>query len=282
MSTPEQDLATRLDPGRRGPEAPEDPRRSLPGRRGKAEWRQIILDDLGGEGVDPDLTERQLDAAILRALECWNQYRPLTTWFPFSVPSVLSGAENGFVIEFFAEEARTDDARFPVGFVRNVLDVRFIDRDRRILGPHVGSREGYFLRWGFQGPRLFFQLQVGERVYERLTGTRPDWRWDPDSRRLFLSVPSRDVLVMVLASRERRLTEINYDRWTDFRRLAVASAKRTLARVLGARGDAPGPAGAIRTDHKELRQEAKDEWKAIEEGKLARALSSVPPVGYIG
>lgn len=265
----------------RGPEAAEDVRRGLPYCRTREDWRQVILDDLGGEGVDADLTERNLDAALNRALECWNQYRPLTTWYPFSVPSVLSGAENGFVIEFFADEARTDDRRYPYGFVRNVLDVRFVDRDRRILGPHVGSREGYFLRWGFQGPRLFFQLHVGERVYERLTGTRPDWRWDPSSRRLFLSVPSRDVLVMVLASRERKLDEINFDRWTDFRRLAVAAAKRILARIQGQFPKIPGPAGNIETDAPELRQEAKEEWKEIED-KLQRALSSVPPVGYIG
>ena len=86
---------------------------------------------------------------------------------------------------------------------------------------------------------------------------------------------------MVLTSRERRLNEINYDRRADFRKLSVAEAKYVLARTLGSRGDPPGPAGRIRTDHKELRQESKDEKKEIET-KLARSLSSVPPVGYIG
>jgi len=37
--------------------------------------------------VDPDLTEAQLDAAIQRALECWNKYRPKTRWYPFDLPA---------------------------------------------------------------------------------------------------------------------------------------------------------------------------------------------------
>lgn len=262
------------------PVAREDATIRLPTSRTRAEWRQVILDDLGGEGVDPDLTCRQLDAALLRALEMWNKYRPIKTWYPFEVPSVLSGAEAGFEINFFGSEALVDNRRYPCGFVRNVLDVRFVDRDRRILGPHTGSREGYFLRWGFQGPRLYFQLQVGERTYERLTGTRPDWRWDPESRVLSLSVPSRDVLVMVYTSRDRHLHEIRYDRISDFRRLAVASAKRILSRVLS-RGPIPGPQGEIFLDWRELRDEAKEEQREIEE-MLQISLSSVPPAGYIG
>jgi len=261
--------------------APENSLIDLPTRRTVAEWREVILEDLGGEGVDPDLNEKQLDSALRRALELWNKHRPLTTWFPFEVPTVSSGAENGFRIDFFGSEAMVDNRKYPTGFIRNVLNVTFIDRDHRVTGKRTGAGDSFFTRWGYQGPRLFFEMQVGERTYERMTGTRPDWRWDPSSRSLFLAAPSRDVLIMVLASRDRRLTEICYDRLIDFRRLAVASAKRTLARVLGSRGPVPGPAGNIETDARELRQEAKEEWDKIEES-LQVSLSSNPPAGYIG
>jgi hypothetical protein len=240
------------------------------------EWRRKILDDLGGEGVDPDLTEGQLDAALERALECYNKYRPQLTWFPFDVP-----AAETTVINFFADPAMKDESGNPFGFVRTVLDVVFSDRNRRILGPRAGFLEGYYLRWGYQGPRLFFQLHSGERSYERMTGSRPDWQWDIASRKLFISCPSRDVRVMVLCSRERRLEEVRYDQETDFRRLSVASAKRILARVLGSRGPIPGPAGDIDTDHEFLRAEAGAEWKEIEDG-LKRSITSVPPMRYIG
>lgn len=234
----------------------------------RAEWRRRILEDLGGEGVDPDLTEAQLDAAIQRGLECWNKYRPCTRWYPFDLPA--------------AETTRTDFFAQPEqAFVRGVLEVQFTDRNRRILGPRAGFLEGYYLRWGYQGPRLFAQLHAGERTYERLTGSRPDWRWDPESRVLFFSNPSRDLRAMVLVAWERRPEDIPYHHETDFRRLIVASAKRTLARVLGARGPYPGAAGNIETDALLLREEADREWKETED-RIATALISVAPPGYIG
>jgi hypothetical protein len=243
------------------------------------EWRKKILDDLGGEGVDSDLNESQLDAALTRALECWNKYKPWLMWFPFDVPAAETTS-----IKFFAEEEQNDPLKHPYTAVANVLDVQFSDRNRRILGARAGFLEGYYMRWGYQGPRTFFELHTGERLYERLTGSRPDWYWDAASRTLFLTCPSRDTRAMVLCSRARKLEELRYDHETDFRRLAVASAKRTLARVLGGRtvgGGFPGPAGAIETDAKELRVESESEWKEIED-KLARAPLSVPPPGYIG
>lgn len=239
-------------------------------------WHRKILEDLGGEGVDPDLTAGQLDAAIERALECYNKYRPMLMWFPFDVP-----AAETTTIDFFADPLMNDPQGNPFGFVRTVLSVQFSDRNRRIQGARAGFMEGYYLRWGTQGPRLFFQLQVGERNYERMTGSRPDWQWDANSRKLFISAPSRDVRAMVLCSRERHVEEIRYDQETDFRRLCVASAKRTLARVLGSRGPLPGPAGDIDTDHEFLRAEGGAEWKEIEDG-LKRAITSVPPMQYIG
>jgi|CXWL01.1.fsa_nt_gi hypothetical protein len=242
----------------------------------RAEWRQRILDDLGGEGVDPDLTEGQLDAALARALECLNKYKPFGMWFPFEVP-----AAETIRITFFAEDPQVDPLGHPYTYVENVLDVQFSDRNRRIIGPRAGFLEGYYLRWGYQGPRTFFQLHVGERLYERMTGSRPDWRWDPATRNLYLSCPSRDTRVVVYATRKRYVEEIRYDYETDFRRLAVASAKRTLARVLGSRGAMKHPTGDIQMDDKELRAEAKDEWAEIET-VLRRSLASIPPPGYVG
>jgi hypothetical protein len=239
-------------------------------------WRRRILDDLGGEGVDVDLTPKQLDAALERAMECWNKYRPYLAWFPFDVP-----AGETTIIDFFKDPRQTEPDKHPYTYVRNIVTVEFTDRNRRILGPRAGFLEGYYLRWGYQGPRLFYQLHTAERLYERMTGSRPDWKWDPATRRLMLSNPSRDLRAMVLASRERKLEELSYDNTTDFRRLAVASAKRTLARVEGARPTIPGASGNIETDAKELRSEAKEEWDVIEH-KLEHSLAAVPPMEYIG
>jgi len=243
----------------------------------REEYRRQILEELGGEGVDVELSEQNLDHALKRALQLWNKHRPLLAWFPFDVPTSQT-----LPITFFKRGCPQADAQGnPYGFVQRVLDVEFSDRDRRALGAGSGVLSSTYLRWGYQGPRLFFELHVAERNYERLTGTRPDWRWDAGSRVLYLMSPARNTRAMVLTSRRRQLDEIPPDHEHDFVTVAVGYAKRTAARILGSRGAIPGPAGAIDTDASELRSEGKEEINEIRE-KLEAAQSSVPPPRYIG
>ncbi len=261
--------------GRVYPRAPADGSGTIPGSMTRAEWRDAILEDLGGEGVDVELSERQLDFALKRALALWSKHRPLLCWFPFSVP-----ATETMYVDFTCGH-QSDNNLHPDTWVRNVLDVVWQDQDRRVLGARSGFLSGYYLRWGYQGPRLFFELHTAERTYERLTGSRPGWYWEAGARRLYLSAPSRDVRAMVLTSRPRLLEEIPPDHEEDFLKAAVARAKRILSRVLMARGPIPGAAGEITTDATDLRSEAKQEWDEVVEN-LERALASVPPPRYIG
>lgn len=251
-----------------------------PGYRNREEFRYQILEELGGEGVDVELAEKNLDHALKRALQMWNKHRPLLAWFPFEVP-----AQDTVVVTFFRHGGPTADERGnPYGFVKRVLDVEWSDQDRRVVGGStglVGSGGSYFMRWGYQGPRLFFELSVGERTYERLTGSRPDWRWDPGTRTLYLMSPSRNTRAMVLTSRPRLLEEISHDHESDFITLACGYAKTVLARILGSRGPIPGAAGPIETDSADLRQEGKDQIAEVRE-MLQGAQSSVPPPRYIG
>jgi len=240
----------------------------------REEWHRRILEELGGDGVDPELSVNQLDAALRRALELWNRYRPCRAWYPFDIPSAET-----VIISFFADEARTVPAS--PEYMRSVVRVDFSDRDRRVVGPRTGFLEGYYLRWGFEGPRLFFQLQVAQRRYERLTGSRPDWFWNPADRLLYVSSPGRDTRIMALVTREMKLEEVPYDQVSEFLKAATARAKYFLARTLGSKGPIKGPGGNIETDAAELRQEGKDEWREVEE-KLANAISSGPTPGYIG
>jgi hypothetical protein len=217
------------------------------------EWRKRILDQLGGEGVDVELTETQLDAAIQRALELWAKHRPFTRWYPFDLPA------SSTVISFFSEAAT------------------FIDNDHAAAGPVDSFDE----RWGFAGGRVFFQMQVWERTQERLTGTRPDWQWNPDERKLYISTQSRRQRCMVLCARERRLDEIEYYHESDFLKAAVAAAKMVLARVLGSMGDIPGPAGPIQTDHAKLGEDGKNEWNELVT-KFEASVASYPPPRWVG
>lgn len=246
------------------------------GHMTKEEWRNAILEDLGGEGVDVELSEQQLDFCIKRALALWAKHRPLKMWFPFSI-----AASETVCISFFNQEALRDNRVAPETWVRGVRDVIFSDQDRRTLGARSGFLSGYYLRWGYQGPRLFYELHTAERTYERLTGSRPGWYWEAGSRNLFISAPSRDVRALVLAIRPRLIEEIPPDHEDDFLQAAVARAKRIAARVLGSRGPIPGAAGEIRTDAAELRREAKEEWDEVR-ARLAASLAGTPTPRYIG
>lgn len=242
----------------------------------REEWRNRIRADLGGEGVDIELTETQCDDALARALELFNRHRPQLAWFPFEV-----NAAETTVISFFNEVEQKDEHLSPYGYVRNVLNVQFQDRSRRVPGARGGFLQGYYLRWGYEGPRVFYEIHTGMRLYEKLTGSRPDWYWDKNSRKLYIYNPTRDVNCMVLCSRERKLEEITYDMESLFLQAATARAKSILARILGSRGPFPGPAGNIVTDAKELRKEGKEEWEAVVK-KLEVSLASYPPPQYIG
>lgn len=240
----------------------------------REEWRRRILEELGGDGVDPELSASQLDSCLRRALELWDRYRPCRMWWPFDIP-----ASETAVISFFADEAHTS----PAGpdYVRNIIRVDFSDRDRRLLGPRAGFLEGYYLRWGFEGPRLFFQLHMAQRRYERLTGSRPDWYWNPTDRKLYISSPGRDTRAMVLATRENNLEGIPYDHVSLFLQAATARAKYILARTIGSKGPIAGGGMRIETDAQLLRDEGREEWKDVSD-QLQNSMLAVPPPGYLG
>lgn len=244
----------------------------------RQDWRQRILDKLGDDGVDVELTTRQLDAALQRALELWAKHRPLRKWFPFDIPSA-----DTIVIDFFAEPEQTDDRRNPLTHIRNVVDVEFQDEQRRSIlgGQRAGFLEGFYLRWGSQGPRIFYQMHVAERRYEKMTGTRPDWWWEPEERKLYISSPGRNTRIMALTTRARTLGEIPYYNESDFLTLATAAAKEMLGRVLGSLGPSiPGPAGPIETEAADIKSEGKDEWKEVK-AMLENSLASMPPPTWV-
>src|SRR5690606_12603840 len=115
------------------------------GNMTREEWRDAILEDLGGEGVDVELSEKQLDFCLKRALGLWNKHRPFLCWFPFVVPATQT-----CVVDFFSDALRSDPNAHPDTFVKRVLDVTWQDSDRRILGAQSGILSGQYLRWGYQ------------------------------------------------------------------------------------------------------------------------------------
>jgi hypothetical protein len=117
---------------------------------------------------------------------------------------------------------------------------------------------------------------------ERFTGTQPDWYWEPDSRELYLYIPSRPIRVMALFSKPKVLTDIRYDEEHQFEDLALAHAKIIAANILQQAGDVPGPHGeAIGSNAETWRQEGQDKIEKLEE-ELANSVMSYAPPKWVG
>lgn len=229
----------------------------------KQEWQQRILDDLGADAVDVELTPRQLDVALRRAIQTWNRFRPELRWLTLG-----DFGPTGTIIFTLTESE--------IGEI-GVLDVEFADQDYPVVLP-AALASTQTIMWGRSGPRIFFQYLVTERTMERFTGTQPDWYWEPDSRELYLYIPSRPVRVMALFSRPRTVESIRNDEEHQFEDLALAHAKIIAANILQQAGPVPGPHGSeISSNAETWRQEGQDKITALEEELKASVMSYAPP-----
>jgi len=229
----------------------------------RADMRRRILDDLADEGVDVELSDRQIDMAIRRALQLYTKHNPLSQWFNLGIIG----------------PTKTAVISFPNVGLAGIVDVVFDDIDPQTR-PYV-MPSTYEMRWGIRGPRLFFELHVAERRMERFAGESPDWYWEPTQQLLYIYTPTRAVKVMGLILKQVTLEDIKPQQEEDFEKLCVGHAKFLLARILGKYGSIPGAQGEITTDADTLRAESKEEIAEIRE-RLERSLKSVPPPRLIG
>jgi hypothetical protein len=233
------------------------------------EWRAHILDDLGNDGLDIELTERQLDTALRRSIQLFNRYKPHVRWLNL-------GEVTGVGTTYF-ELTETD-----VGEI-GVLDVEFADRTPYgPIVPLVGST--LTLRWGRRGPRIFFQRTVDQRRMERFTGTQPSWWWDSEENILYVTAPDRQVKVMALFTLSRHPwgEDIRFDEEHQFEDLAVAYAKILVADILQQAGDTiPGPQGEIGSNADQWRTEGNETIERIRT-ELANSVRGVPPPHWVG
>lgn len=238
----------------------------------RAEWRRRILDSLADEGVDVELSERQLDAALRKALQLYAKYQPNFKWYNLGQvgPTDTQIFDSG------------TGSQIPDVGQAGVVDVVFQDIPplTRALSPLAYPVSATFLV-NMEGPRRYAELRVSQREKEMFTGQDPDWYWEKEEEKLYIYSPARPVQVMALVLITKTLEDIKDYNEADFEKAAVAHAKYLLARILGKFGSIPGPQGEITTDAESLRTEAREELEAVE-GTLARSLRSVPPPRFIG
>jgi hypothetical protein len=231
------------------------------------EWRKHLKEDLGGDGVDVELTKDNLDTALRRAIQIWNRWRPILHWLDLGE---IAGGTSYMTLQ-------QDEAG-----ISGVLDVHFTDSDQGPLAP-MPNVQTLQLRWGRRGARIFFQRLIDMRRMERFSGTAPDWWWDSAERILYIYCPSRPVKAMALfcADRAKNGEDIRYDEEALFEELALGFTKVLAADILEQAGAVPGPQGEIGSNAQTWRErgEAMIE-KVVEELKTSHR--SFPPPKWIG
>lgn len=231
------------------------------------EWREHLRGDLGGDGVDVELTGDNYKTALRRAVQVWNRYRPHLRWLNLGI---IAGGTS-------AMELLEDT----IG-ICGVLDIRFADSDQGPLSPMPDVWQ-LQLRWGRRGARIFFKRWTDLRRMERFSGTQPDWWWDADDNFLYLYNPSRPVKAMALFARQRARygEDIRYDEEALFEDLAEGYAKVLAADILEQAGEVPGPQGAIGSNAERWRERGNEAIDKVIE-KLETSLKSAPPPVWCG
>jgi hypothetical protein len=226
-----------------------------------AEWRLKIIASLGGVGWNVELTEPTLDHALWQTMALYNKYRPKVEWRP------LGEITGDRVFDFSDEDTGV-----------NVKDVKFKRQelgDRTRLGL---SYSGHLLPFGLRGARMAHKSAVAQDRHRSLLGVQPDWRWDAEGRKLY--VTAFDALMPVLATAlvlvPHRLEAIGYALEYDFLEGAVGHAKLIVGRQLVKYGPIPSAQGGISLDGATLKTEGRDAVKEYAK-MLDNNIMRVPP-----
>lgn len=235
-----------------------------------AEWRNLILESLGGEGWNVELSEQNLDHAIYRALTLFSKYTPIWDVRPLGPITIdLSTVVVGKIAKVF------DFSDEPEG--KRVVDVKFQRNTIKYYSPfHRPFTDEYR---GLREPRRVYKNHVANDRHNHFLGSNPTWQWDETSRQLFISAPSPliGVNAAALLLSPWDIEKIPYHQEYDFLEAAIGFSKQILARILGKFGDIPASQGGISFDASELRSEGFEQVKEIE-SKLDRSLvGKLPP-----
>lgn len=245
---------------------------AMPNTLTVAEIRKRILQNLGSDSLDVELTELQLDVAIRQALQTYEKFQPIMDWFFVDLPSSTQSVS----VDFF------DSPDKKKKMIRNVVDVRFASLNN-IPSPStsISRYMNVHIQANMRFPRLFLQYEWSDARHERFLNAQPDWFWDTEQGKLWLWNPGMPRKAMILGVKAMDVTDIKIRQETDFEKLATAKAKYILARVQSSLGNVPGAGGPIESDGAQLRTEAKEEENEVL-AMLKRSLKSVPACKYIG
>ena len=197
---------------------------------------------LGWPTVVVELDDTQLNDCVLDALRLFNRYLQVVK------SNVSKDRSTGTYIVLDADVRGVYDVKFLWGEAqRDILKMNVFEILTRMSYPPFALGEWYMLRQYYE-------------MFQRLRGSDPDWRYDPESRRLYLDcysgpydvcyLTSHDITVasILAGSRKRYLSE--------FLATCTAYAKKRVAYIRRRFGGVPAPAGTLALDGDAMAAEA--------------------------
>lgn len=212
--------------------------REWTGDRGDSALKEWILRKLGCDVIDVELTDPQLDDAILEAKEHWLEWVGMARSVELDVqsgnqeyPADLLGPDVNSVIDVYFD-AYDDSLRDVFGWA----DVE--------INPFQWTWEG---RGGYSA---IVQYNQYREIARGITSSDKDWEWDKSRRMLVISPrynQSRKIMVVYL-SRCFDYDYLEMYEWSLFRQYALAKGMQNLAFIRSKFPEKPGAGGSFSMD----------------------------------
>ena len=219
--------------------------------RNAAETVAYLKRRLGEPQIACELDSAQLADCIDDAVRLFDRHLMVTK------PNLAKGQVDGRCIEITDPTVTgvlSVDFCWPSD-TRDVLQMNVFEILSRMAYPPFALGEWYLLR-------MYYAM------FQRIRGSDPQWRYDAEARRLYLDTWSGPFDVFYVTAHhmtaETLLTGSKSKYAADFLAACLAYAQIRLARITGAFGGIPAPAGTITTDAADMREEAQKTLSDLE------------------
>ena len=248
--------------------------------------RQNVVDyvkrRLGSPQVRIELSDEHVNDALDDALRSFNRYLIVFNFKSYAAYDLVTTPDDPDVVPlnvgtFSVDLPTTAIHVYEVRVLRpqdyrESLQMNVFEIVYRMMQPNIPLGQWYQLR-------SFFKM------WQRVRGTDPDWKFDAENRKLYVDCRSGPYDIGVVFSAELTIETIitgSRKRWAqDFLDLAVAHMKLRLAEFRGKFGNSiPAPGGSVSTNADVLLSTANEAIKEIG-GKLQRGAAArlLPQMG---
>jgi hypothetical protein len=204
----------------------------------EAQLKEYIQRRLGHGVVKVELTDDQLDDAVMAAKEYWQMW--------VGQPKAKEMTSTG-TTEYAKALIGSD-----VSYVTDVIFSMRSDGLTNIFSWADVEYNPYYNSYGSPNYRYSDLLQYMQHreIGRRITSSDRDWAWD-EAQQLLIVTPLLDageVFVVIYTSTEMELSNLKTYEWRMFRDYALAQAMRTLGAIRMKYTDKPSATGSFSMD----------------------------------